>query len=90
MFFIEGGLIGDHVILADLELAVTVAKMESVALAVAPHFAMGALVGLHPFAVAIFLVAVLPDFPEAVLVDIALMIVASDAEAARDGAVGEH
>ena len=32
----------------------------------------------------------MPHVPEAVLVDVALVVVAADAEAARDGAVGQH
>ena len=75
-------------ILANLEFAVAIPQMEAVALTVSPHFAMGTLVGLHPFAVTVFLEAVLPHLPEAVLVDVALMIIASDTEAARDGAIG--
>ena len=68
-------------ILADLKLAIAVAKMESVALAVAPHFAMGAIVSLHPATVSIDLEFVLPYLPEAILVDVALMVVATYAEA---------
>ena len=76
-------------VLANLQFAVAVAQVEAVALAIAPHLALGALVFLHPLAVAIHLVLVLPDVPEAVLVDVALMVVAADAEASRDGAVGQ-
>ena len=64
--------------------------MEAVAKAVAPHLAVCALTGFHPFAVAIFFKSVLPDIPETVFIDVSLMIVGADAEAARDGAVGEY
>ena len=64
--------------------------MESIALAIAPHLAMLALVGLHPRAVAVHLELVRPHVPKAVLVDVALMVIATDAEAARDGTVGQH
>ena len=77
-------------VLADLQFAVAVAKVHPVAQAVAPHLAVGALVGLHPFAVAIDLELVLPHFPEAILIDIALVVVAAYAEAARDRAISQH
>ena len=69
-------------ILADLQFSVAVAEMEAVAEAVAPHLAFGTLAGFHPFAVAVKLESVLPDVPEAVLIDISLMVVGSYAEAA--------
>ena len=68
-------------------MAVAVAEVEAVAEAIAPHLAVGTLPGLHPFPVAIDLELVLPHVPKAVLVDVALMVVGTDAEAARDGAV---
>ena len=77
-------------VLANLQLPVAIAEVETVALAIAPHLATGALVGLHPFTVAVDLELVLPNVPEAVLINVALMIVAADAETARDGAVGKH
>ena len=64
--------------------------MHAVALTIPPHLAFGTLVGLHPFAVAVDLKLVLPNVPKAVLIDIALVVVAADAKAARDGAVGQH
>ena len=69
-------------ILAYLEFAVAVAEVEAVAEAVAPHLAVGALVGLHPFAVSIDLEFVLPHLPETVLIDVALVVIAAYAEAA--------
>ena len=50
---------------------------------------MGTLLGLHPFSVAVNLITVLPYFPEAVLIDVPLVVVAPDAEASGDGAVGK-
>ena len=64
--------------------------MHAVALAIAPHLAMLTLVGLHPFPVAINLEFVLPNVPKTVLVDIALMVIAADAEATRDRTVGQY
>ena len=40
--------------------------------------------------VAVDLELVLPHVPEAVLINVALVVVAADAETARDGAVGQH
>jgi len=56
--------------------------MHAIALTIPPHLAIGALVGLHPSPVAIDLELVLPNVPKTVFVDVALMIVAADAEAA--------
>ena len=75
-------LIHDHVILANLKFAVPVAEVETIALAITPHLAMGALVLFHPLAVTVDLVFVLPDLPKTVLVDVALMVVAADAQTA--------
>ena len=77
-------------VLANLQFAVVVTQVHAIAQAIAPHLAIGALVRLHPFPVAIDLELVLPHVPETVLVDIALVVVTSNAEAARDGAVGQH
>ena len=77
-------------VLANLQLPVTIAEVHAVALAIAPHLAMLALVGLHPFPVAVNLEFVLPNVPKTVLVDIALMVVAADAEATRDRTVSQN
>ena len=66
-----------------------VAKVHGAALAVAPGFAVAALVCLHPAAVAVGLEAVLPDIPEIILVDVALVVVAAYAQAAGYGAVAK-
>ena len=55
--------------------------MEAVAEAVAPHLAVGAVVGFHPFTVAVDVEFVLPHVPEAVVVYVALMVVAANTEA---------
>ena len=77
-------------VLTNLQFPIPIAQVESVALAIAPHLTVGALISLHPFTVAINTELVLPNIPEALLIDVALVIVAADAEAARDGAVGKH
>ncbi len=82
-------MIYNHVILANLKIPITVAEVEPIALAIAPHLAMGALVFFHPLAVTVDLIFVLPNLPETVMVDVALMVVAADAQTARNGAVGE-
>ena len=71
-------------ILTYLQLPVAVPEVHTVSEAIAPHLAFGAVVGFHPFTVTVFLKFVLPYVPEAVVIDIALMVVAADAEAARD------
>ena len=77
-------------ILANLQFAVTVTQVHAVAHAIAPHLAVLALVGLHPFPVTVDLELVLPDVPETVFVYVALMVVAADAETSRDGAISQH
>ena len=64
--------------------------METITQTVAPHLAVGALVGLHPTTVAVHLKLLLPYLPKAILVNVALVIVAADAETSRDGAIGQH
>ncbi len=55
-----------------------------------PHPALGTFVLFHPSAVAHGLKAVVPHVHEAVLVDVALLIVRADAHAARNVAIGEY
>lgn len=64
--------------------AAVVAQMHSAAQTESEHTAVGALFGACPLAVAEGLESVLPHIPEAVGVDIPLMIIGSDAGAARD------
>lgn len=70
------------------KLAFVVAQVEAVAVAVAEETARGAVVGAFPFIGAVGLVAVLPDIPELVLVDVALMVAGTDASTGGNGAVG--
>ena len=73
---------------ANHETAFVVAQVKAVAVTVAEETALGAVAGALPGVGAVGLVAVLPDVPELVLVDVALMIVGTDAGTGSDGAVG--
>ena len=64
--------------------------MQAGAFAVAPVFALLAVADFGPAAVAHDLVAVLPDFPEVVLVDVALDVVAAQARTCGNAAVAKH
>ncbi len=75
---------------AEEESAIVVAQVHAATLAVAPHVAVGTGSGLFPRTVAEQLETVLPDIPEIVAVDIALMVVGTDAAASRDASVVEH
>ena len=75
---------------AELEAAVRVPKMHSSALAVTEKLAGAALVLFHPGPVAINLETVIPHFHKIILVDIALIVVCTDANAGRNGAVVEN
>lgn len=79
-----------HAVLAQVQFSFAIAQMHAIALAIAPDLAFVAFVGLHPSAVAVSFEAVLPHFIEVVGIDIALMVVAADAQASRDGAIGEY
>lgn len=61
------------------EIALIITKMHTTALAVSEVSALGTLTLPHPFTVAVRLETVLPDVHEIILVDIALMIVGTDA-----------
>ena len=73
-----------------MEFAIIVVEMQPIALAVAVHLTVGALALLGPLAVAIGFKAVLPHLPEVVLVDVALMQIATDAGASRNGTVVQY
>ena len=75
--------------MAEHQLALAVAEVHAAAPAEAEVLALCALVLLHPLAVAVGSEALLPDIHEVILVNIALVIVGTDAGAGRDGAVGE-
>ena len=74
---------------AEEEVAIAIAEVHAVALAVAEEVAVGTGAGAHPFAVAVGLEAVFPHVHEVVLIDVALMVVATDAGAGGDGTVDE-
>ena len=65
--------------MAEQEVTIVVAKVHAVALAVAEEVAVGTGASAHPLAVAIGLEAVLPHIHEVVAIDIALMVIATDA-----------
>ena len=74
--------------MTEQETAVAVAQMHAVALTVAEILAVGTNTATHPLALAIGCIAVLPNIHEIVLVDVALMIVGTDAGTGCNGAVG--
>ena len=74
---------------AEEEVTLVVAKVHAVALAVAEEVAVGTGAGAHPFAVAVGLEAVFPHVHEVVLIDVALMVVATNAGAGGDGTIDE-
>ena len=61
------------------EIALIITKMHTTALAVSEVSALGTLTLPHPFTVTVRLETVLPDVHEIILVDVALMIVGTDA-----------
>ena len=71
-------------------LCLLVAQVQARTFAVAPVLALLAVADLGPAAVAHHLVTLLPYFPEVVLVDVALDVVAAQARACRDAAVAKH
>lgn len=75
------------VVVAAKQVAVVVVEVETGALTVAPHLAVLTLVFPSPTSVTHDLKAVLPDVPKVILVDVALVHVATDGGAAADGAV---
>ena len=77
----------DFKVVAGQDAAVAVTQVHSAALAVTPHLAVAALTRLHPTAVTVRFEAVLPDIPKVISMDIALMVIAAYAKAARYGAV---
>ena len=61
------------------EIALIITKMHTAALTVSEVFTLGTLTLPHPFTVTVRLETVLPDVHEIILIDIALMIVGTDA-----------
>ena len=76
--------------MAEEQATVTVAKMHTIAPTITEILAVGTFVLAHPFAVAVGLEAIFPNFHEIVLIDVALMIVGTDAGAGGDAAINEH
>ena len=72
------------------QLAVRVTEVHSVALAPFPVLAVGAVVFPHPIPVTVGLEAMLPDIHKIILVDVALVIVRTDARAGGDRTVNQH
>ena len=77
-------------ILADLQFSFAIAQMHAVAEAVSPHLAVGTLVSLHPFAIAIDIKSILPDIPKTILIDVSLMIVIANAKATRNRSICKY
>lgn len=76
--------------MTEQQFAVAIAEVHAIALTIAEILTVGTLVALHPTAVTIQHVTVLPHVHEVVLVDIPLIIVGTDAGAGSDGTVGHH
>ena len=72
------------------QLAVRVTEVHSVALAPFPVLAVGAVVFPHPAPVTVGLEAMIPDIHKVILVDVALVVVRTDARAGRDRTVNQH
>ena len=64
----------DLKVIAGQYLALTVTQVHGTALAVSPYLAVAALVFLHPLAVAVEFETVLPQIPEIICMDIALIV----------------
>ena len=73
--------------MAGEQVTVVIVEVQAGPFAVAPHLTVFALAFLGPAAVAHYLEAVLPDLPEVVLIDIALVHVAAYRGTAADAAV---
>lgn len=76
--------------MAEDETALAIAQVHAVAPAEPPIATVLAVVLAHPVALAIGQITVLPYVHEVVVIDIALMIVGTDAGTGGDGAVGHH
>ena len=62
---------------------VTVTQVHAVALAVAEDVTLGTDTLTHPLAVAVLLIAILPHIPEIIFVDVALVVVCTNARTRR-------
>ena len=72
------------------QVTVLIAQVETVALAIAEDLAILAGTSFHPLVVAELLKTVLPHIPKTVTVDVALAVIAANAQATRDAAIGTH
>ena len=77
------------VVVAEQQFAILVSQVESIAFAISEHLAVATLIFLHPTAVTEHLVAVGPHIPEIICVDVALMVVGSDARTGGYTSVGK-
>ena len=66
---------------AKQEIALPITKMHAVSLTIAEKIAIMALARPHPLTIAIGLKTVFPHIHEIILIDVALMVVATDAGA---------
>ena len=76
--------------MAEQQFAVAIAEVHTITLTITEIFAIATLIALHPTAVTIQHVAVLPDVHEVVFVDIALIVVSTDTRTGSDGTVGHY
>ena len=75
---------------AEHKLAIFAAEVHAATLAVAPEFTgVARLLLAHPLAITVRFEAMLPDLPEVVLVDVALVVLAAYAGASRDATVNQ-
>ena len=84
---VRNALLRKPMVVADEQVFVIVVEVHTIALAVLPHLAVGALALLRPRAVAELLEAVLPHIPEVIPIDIALREVGAYRGAARNIAI---
>ena len=73
--------------MAEQQPTFVVAQVQAVSFAVTPVATVFAVACLHPVVVAMRLEAMLPDIHEVVLVDVALLVVRTDAGAGTDAAI---
>ena len=64
--------------------------MHTIASTVTEVFAGGTLTCLHPLVVAIRMVTILPDIHEVILIDVALIVVGTNAGTSSDGTISHH
>ena len=68
-------------VMAKHQVTIVVTKMHPITLAEFPHITICTWSGMHPFAIPVGLELVLPHIGESVFVDVALIILAADAQA---------